>query len=127
MTMVKKASIFKLPDYYIVHSSNTTTVGYSIASEPYLRVKINAPLSDITEAVIKALNDSKTGVYDNARKDDTTEYLGYMGFKSMKELHKNSIHCFVYEKEDKIYFLPTVNSGSRQGFTHLPEKKLLLT
>lgn len=127
MNTIRRASIYKFPNYYIVHPDNTTTVGYGVSSGPYIRLNENTSKIDLAKTLLEVLDKSKMGVIDNIRNDDMSEYLKSMGFKSYKKLQENAIYCAVYVRNDTITFFPSNNTHGSNGFEFFDERKIVIS
>lgn len=120
---MKRASVYVLETKYLIHSQSTTDTGYGIASEPFIVMDRDVDMKEVASKVVYAMNQSKTNVKDFA--DAALEtILDVAGLKNHKDLYKKSIHCMVYEKDSKMFFLPSVNKRVKGEFAYMAKKKI---
>ena len=121
---MKRAAIFKFDDRYIIHTDSTTRDGYGIATDPYITISAGSAIKEVTKSLLFAMEASKTDVVPPSSDVFLKQHLKFMGLKNHKELYNNSISCSIYEKDNKIVFLPSINLGLSGGFKHRIDKKL---
>jgi len=123
---MKSASIYKLKNGYIIHSSSKTTAGFWISDEPYFKLGNDATIEEVVNKVLLALQSSKNGIIAPIDSRGTTkEFLKLIGLKSLKELHENSVkYCSVSLINNTIIFGPSKHAEhSRNGFLYKPENE----
>ena len=116
MTKMKRATILKFENGYVIHSDSTTINGYGIASEPYIIIDGSPSMERILNEILYSLESSKINVIDADSENSSKEYFKSIGIKRRKDLYKNSICCSVFEKDNFIILLPTANMGPSEGF-----------
>lgn len=122
---MKRASIFKFEDRYVIHSDSTVVDGYGIASDPYITISLVSTMAEIVRSLLFAMDASKVNVvFDPRSKTFLKEHLKFMGLKTHRSLYTNSICCHVYEKDGMIVLMPSDNLGLSGGFSYSPGEKL---
>ncbi|GAA4930337.1 hypothetical protein [Mucilaginibacter defluvii] len=120
---MKRASVYVFKTYYLVHSQSTTTTGFGVASEPYIKMDKDVAMEELANKVIIAMNCSKVNVAEST--DHSMEsFLKAIDLKRHEDLYLQSIHCMIYEKDNKFIFIPSINGGIKGGFRYLPKQKI---
>lgn len=128
MNTIRRASIYKFPNYYIVHPDATTIAGYGTASGPYTKMPLDVDKLGLAKEVLTALERSKMNVSNaDVNKDDSGDYAKSMGFKSYRKLQENAIYCAVDERNDTITFFPSVNTHGSNGFEFFADRKVVIS
>jgi hypothetical protein len=118
---MSSAVIYRRHDGFYIHSESKTTAGVWMASEPFLKVELNASAVEKGKALLEALNASKESVphpadwdkvfqpmLDLARVDDWSSFMRRAG-------------CVTADAEsDQIIFVPHRNVGENEG--HVPKR-----
>ena len=126
--MRKRASFYKGNKFYIIHSSSKVINGFNIATEPYFKLDITSPLSDVVRKLLEAMRASKEGLPNPTNWNEfQKEYLKNIGLRSHKDLYKGYIFCDIFEENEKILITPTVNKGIDGGFSYLPDKTVQIS
>lgn len=127
--MTKSVNIykFKKENKFILHPLLSIKNFASLATFPYL-IEYNLTLEDLLEKIFYLLQYSKDGNRPSDMKKFHKEFLSDMGMKTMKVLHSDSILLGLFVKDEIIHFCPTINKGTREGFSGVPiEQRVLIS
>lgn len=126
MTIMQQAAIYKLihKNKFLVHNISKVQMGAGVASEPFVWLEGNAPLTEIVEQLMYVLSKTKTGLPNPTDwKESAKIFLNNIGLKKQSDLYKDSIHVSVLKKDGTLYFTPMKNLGSK-GFVNVSEDKV---
>lgn len=121
MLMTKSVNIYKFEkdNKFILHPLLSVKDFASLATSPYL-IEYDLSLEDLLEKIFYLLQYSKEGNRPSDMKDFHKEFLKSIGVKTMKVLHNESILLGLFVKEGIIHFCPSINKGTREGFSGVP-------
>lgn len=125
---MKCATIYKRKNKFYLHSMSKTKSGFWILGKPIFEISEEENTKKIGEKVKEALDGSIVGVENPSNNENLFKpVLELAKVKSWYTFIKSSI-CVEIEKEDeKIYFIPTRNLGSSEGFEPKQEGVLKIT
>ena len=106
---------------YVLHPNLIVKDSGSYAIAPYV-IKYDLSTEELLNEILYVLNFSKEGsrpLEDSKLRH--AAYLKFMGVKSMKELHDNSINLSLYVRDGILTFVPWENKGSKVGFDGFKE------
>lgn len=108
---------------YLLHANKKAVSGFSLASDPFIRIsETEASLNIIGHAIKKVLSvDDATRVPNPKNWSEfSKEFLKKAALKSSKELNKETTFCCVIRKENEsIIFTPTEHEKiPGEGFSH---------
>ena len=123
---IKSACVYSWPDRLLVHSEFRTTSGVYVASPPYHLLSKEAVPSDIAEALLDALLQSKdNAIHPKDWKAIESALIEAAGFKTHRAFMNAARSCSVELVGSDIFITPTRNggiSGSEKGFTAIKER-----
>ncbi len=124
------AGAYQLSGLYVIHSKTVTDV-ITIISEPYLVLDSKAPLTEIGQAVLQALSESKTGVpfVKTPSSERLRPLLKAAGVNSYKRFVEQAIYCGITRNATSILIDPSDNGGTKgdaKGFNYRPERRIIL-
>jgi len=125
---MKGASIFKLNNGYVIHSTSETVDGFSIASKPFIRLDTKATIDDVVENILLALRASQKGVPTPGDWSKfNQEFIMSLGIKSKTVLNKENVkYCSIGLDNDTIVFTPTRHAvAPEKGFLHNPNEEVV--
>jgi hypothetical protein len=126
---MKSAHVIQRAGKLFVHTLSRTTAGVVIGSDDVAILREDTKDSDLGEAVLRALRESKEQIPHPMPADwpdINRRYLAALQTKSLSAFMKGALCVGVSSDEDRIIFEPTKNSGSRDGFLELRESRFEL-
>lgn len=123
---MSSVSIYKFvdKDTYVIHPSQSVKFSGSYAIPPYFK-EVGVGMQELMDRVLEALSFSKESAFPPLGDSKTRlkEFLKGVGVKTMKELHQNSIHLFLYTdiNNSTLTFVPFENKGPKEGFSGYKE------
>lgn len=109
----QQASATLYPEQILIATEDKTVVGYSIATPSFTILPIDATAESIGQTLRKHLSLSKNDV--PAPSDFKAMYLDFLkaaGFKNAKAHHKGAKHLSIYQKDQELIIMPTINGGA---------------
>ena len=107
---------------YVLHPNLIVKDSGSYAIAPYV-IKYDLSTEELLNEILYVLNFSKEGSRPlEDSKVRHAAYLKFMGVKSMKELHDNSINLSLYVRDGILTFVPWENKGIQVGFDGFKEE-----
>lgn len=127
MKKLQQASIFlfKKKGRILIHSLSRVQMGASIATEPYIWLDVAASEKEVAQAILKALSCSGDGLPtpDNWKLFQQS-FLESIGLKKQRDLQAGVVSVGILRRDDKIFFSPMTNLGSKGGFVNAPGEKI---
>ncbi len=122
----KYATIYKSKDMYILHSDSYSTVGVLLATEPFLKLEVSSEKAELSEAIKLVISASKDNIpHPTNFNGSASQYAKSMGC-TVKKLHDAFMCCALEDDGMNITVIPTMNKGSKNGWIHLINKKILI-
>lgn len=109
----QQASATLYPDQIIISTEDKTVAGYSITTPNITKLPFDATAESIGQTVRQHLSLSKTDVPTPSDfKAMYQDFLNAAGFKNPKAHHKSARHLSMYQKDQAIHLIPTINGGA---------------
>ena len=111
---MRKASIYKKTETYIIHGQSKAASGFNVASTPYFNIPLAQANTDkIVHAIKESLcnDDSKRVPDPQDFREFEKEYLKSIGVRSMKELESNSQFVLICNNGQVLTFIPSYLIG----------------
>lgn len=123
---MKSAAIFIGKKNIYLHSYFSAKAGYSIASEPFIRLEIGTGSEQLVQAIRNVVESSKTDVPTPDFTELNRKVSSGLGLKSANELENSAVkHCFIKLKEDILSFVPTRHAEPpEKGHLHKPNEEV---
>lgn len=119
---IRTCSIFFFPDEIYVVPSARTAPGFTIDSEPVVKLDRASAPSVIGEAVVTALNSFRMDVpAPDPRSKTPSPLLRLTREKSWTAIEKIALHVTVSLDGDKVSVMPTEHDTSHGGYAHRPD------
>jgi hypothetical protein len=122
---VKKASIYKLPSWFIVCPVSTTTSGIAIDSEPYIVLPMPVSAAELGQAINQALDGSHEGIAPPSNwKGLAAPRLAAAGVKSEVTFQKQASLVSSIADGKTLTVIPHRNGGANgpsKGFSPMDE------
>ncbi|RDC58438.1 hypothetical protein DU508_00065 [Pedobacter chinensis] len=117
-----KSTAYLFKEYVYIHSSNETTAGVWLMSEPVYKVEKN-DIELIGVKIKEALSSSKTGIpHPTNFKGLTDPLLNQANVKSYNTFAKNALCISINSDGQFIRLIPRVNNGPKGGYTAIEEQ-----
>lgn len=114
---MRSATVYLRKGTYVVHASSMTTDGVLIRSEPTLAVSEDAGAGELGQAIVAALDGSRSGVpHPTDWKAVLQPLLAVSGTKSWVAFAKAATCLGVEEDAGQIVLVPMRNLGKNEGF-----------
>jgi hypothetical protein len=125
MNVTHSAAIYRLKDRVLIHPWQRTTMGLSIASEPYVSLPLDADTKALGDSVLEALSLSgRTVPHPASWKGLGTARLDAAGVKSERAFALGARSLSAEREAQGFRIEPSRNggaSGDAKGFAPLPE------
>jgi hypothetical protein len=122
---VQSAAIYQLKDRMLIHPWQRTTMGLSIASEPYVSLPLDADAKALGDSVLNALSLSgRTVPHPTSWKGLGTARLDAAGVKSERAFQLGARSLSAEREAQGFRIEPSRNGGTKgesKGFEPLPE------
>lgn len=119
------ATAYRRPEGYYVHSNSQTTCGVWVATEPFIKIPVDAPIDQLGKAIEEALERSKIGM---AHPSDWSaiEYPlpELAGVKTWAAFMKHAKCANIKDVDNHIEFIPNKNLGPEKGFEQIEEETI---
>lgn len=125
---MKRATVYRRGPALLVHPSSRTTDGVWILSEPCVRLPSDCSDVEMGNAVLSALEGSKSPVpHPSQWKRVLEPLLKAAGVEAWKTFAKSAVCVEVEAQDGQLEFIPTENLGGDEGFQADESKKTGVT
>lgn len=124
---IRRASIYRCPEKFIVCPVSTTTSGIGITSEPYFVLPARVSSAELGKAISQALDNSNDGIPDPLNwKELAAPRLAAAGVKSERAFQTQAALVSATCSGKTIAFAPHRNggaTGSGKGFSPIDDSE----
>ena len=125
---IRRASIYRFPERFIVCPVSTTTSGIGIASEPYVVLPRPMSFAELGKAISQALDNSHDGIPNPLSwRELVAPRLAAAGVKSDRAFQKQAALVSVIFSGTTMTFAPHRNggaTGSDKGFSPIDDSEV---